>query len=262
MILENQVEAIKKLEQLAISDRHSILISGDAGSGKSYLSKEYSKIKGIKDYIVIEPKVSSIRDSIINCLSLQNKIIISIENLDLGILSASYTLLKFLEEPPENIYIVITCRNIKNIPDTILSRCVTVSLPNMSQHDITEYAKQNYPDKLNVLNDIVLKRCLKSIADVDSIMKIEQKNIEHLRNIVGILYSNDCVSNKIWKLQKYPDGSPIDPVLAVRYIMYSMNLPDVSRVCIECLDNLTFSSIGTHAVLSKFMMQIKYKLQF
>ena len=50
--------------------------------------------------------------------SIDTDVIICVENLDKGNPAAAQVLLKNLEEPSDHVYFVITCRNIKRVPDT------------------------------------------------------------------------------------------------------------------------------------------------
>ena len=59
-----QSECIDQLQNLVKSDRHSLLISGPAGCGKSYLANQFAKFLGIEDFQLIMPKVLDIRQAI------------------------------------------------------------------------------------------------------------------------------------------------------------------------------------------------------
>ncbi|MBF0429743.1 MAG: hypothetical protein HQK83_00580 [Fibrobacteria bacterium] len=60
---------------------------------------------------------------------------------------AANALLKMLEEPPPKTYFLISCENREKILSTILSRCVQLRLPPLSQDDMTlfveAYAQQH-----------------------------------------------------------------------------------------------------------------------
>ena len=95
MILKCQSSALDELQNLADSDRHSVLIEGVAGSGKTYLAKQYAKFLSINDFVTVNATVNDIRKSIDTSYNLESKIVICIENLDTGVAGASHTLLKF-----------------------------------------------------------------------------------------------------------------------------------------------------------------------
>ena len=52
-------------------------------------------------------------------------IINGVENLNIA---ASNSILKFLEEPEENIIAILVCDNINNVLETIISRCQVINL--------------------------------------------------------------------------------------------------------------------------------------
>ena len=134
-----QQNAIAELKSLSKYLRHSVLIEGPSGSGKSFLAKQYSQYLNILDFQVINPRVDDIRYCIDTCSGINNDIVICIENLDTGVREASYALLKFLEEPSDNIYVIITCNSIHHVPDTIVSRSSIVSINAPARADIDTY---------------------------------------------------------------------------------------------------------------------------
>ena len=137
----NQQEAIKTLEILANNRHHGVVISGTKGSGKSYLAKKYAEMLKIEDFYPVNPSMADVKAVITLCTEATNDIVLCIENLDSGVLQVSYPLLKFIEDCPKHIYVVVTCFNIRQIPDTILSRCALVSINNPVAEDIERYAK-------------------------------------------------------------------------------------------------------------------------
>lgn len=262
MILRNQQDVMSDIQKLAAKRQHNILISGSEGCGKTYLAKLFAKEIGIDDFQIVESKVASIKESIDNCIGSTNPLILCIENLDTGINAASYAMLKFLEEPSDNIYIVITCRNIKRVPDTILSRCVTVALSHMEESDLVAYAKERNPEQLSsVQKDEILWRCARSIGDVDTLLNLNFQQMGYFKTLLSMLNSKESVSNIIWKLQKFPDGTSTPIEIVIRYLMYSIESETLFVHCHECLMSLSNGRIGTHAVLAKFAFEIKYTLR-
>ncbi len=56
------------------------------------------------------------------------------------------SLLKFLEEPNNDIYAIITTANINNVLQTIISRCMNIRLKKSSKHElVVETTKKNIP---------------------------------------------------------------------------------------------------------------------
>ncbi|MCM1226163.1 MAG: AAA family ATPase [Clostridium sp.] len=259
MNLINQQKVIPELAKLAESRRHNVLISGTEGCGKTYLARLYAKQLGIEDFIIAESKVSSVKEAIDTCMNLHTPIVLCIENLDLGVNAVSYAILKFLEEPSENVYIVVTCRNVKGIPDTILSRCVSLTLSPMAKTDILLYAKeQNAVQFAQVYKDRVLWECVKSIGDADKVLGLTALQISYFKNLQSLLNGKSTVSDIIWKLQKFPDGTAAPIEITIRYLMYSIKSSVVFTACHKCLTALSNGKIGTHAILARFVFELKY----
>ena len=148
MLLDCQSEALAKLKQFANSDRHSVLIEGPQGSGKSYLAAEYGNLLGIHDIVSINATVSDLRSMLDTCYNIDTPVVVCIEGLDSGMVSASYVILKFLEEPKPNIYLVVTCSNIFRIPDTIISRSVVATISHITHSELVKYTEEKHLDKL------------------------------------------------------------------------------------------------------------------
>ena len=258
MILECQANSLEELNKLAESKKHSILIEGFEGTGKTYLAMRYAEMLKVTDFQVIEPKVSEIKESIDSFVNLSNDVVVCIENLDTGMLGASYTLLKFLEEPKSNIYIVVTCRNIKQIPDTIISRCVTVPVGHPTEDDLKIYSCNIDPGRYNDLKDLGIWPCITTFVDLDKCHKLTLDQLNYFKEIDQMLKFNKPVSDMSWKIGHFKDNSETPINIIIRYIMKKINTPYIHRIGIECLDDLTNSRIASHAVLSKFLFDAKY----
>lgn len=258
MILKFQSDAITQLEELARHDSHSLLIEGASGCGKTYVAKEYTRLIHSSGCYSISPTVQSIRDTIDQMYNVSDKVVLCIENLDSGVISASHTLLKFLEEPRSNVYIVVTCRNRYKVPDTILSRSTVISMAYPTPADIEEYAQlvnqRNY-DRLK--NSLVWKGVM-SLRDVDNLYKLTEEQIMYYDEITQLLSFKESVSNIVWRLQHYKDDSETDILFVMNYILKTTKNKGIQRKVIECVKDLSTSRIAAHAVLTKFVFDCKY----
>jgi hypothetical protein len=184
--------------------------------------------------------------------------VLCIENLDLGVASAAYTLLKFLEEPVPTAYVIVTCRNIVNVPDTIISRCsvTTVTTPIVS--DILSYAEQLNPDRYLATKRSKLWGCARTFKDANTILNLTSEQQEYFKSLSSILSFSGSISNMMWTLGHYPDKSetPID--LVMRYIVSMTKSEHIKQAAIECISNLSATKIATHATLAKFLFESKY----
>lgn len=260
MILRCQASALEELQNLAFRDRHSVLLEGVSGSGKTYLAKQYAKMLNITDFAVVPSTVNDIRKSIDMCYNLESRVVLCIENLDSGVAGASYTMLKFLEEPRENIYIVVTCGNIHKVPDTIVSRSSVVTLAAPTEQDLIDFSN-TYPKEKReaVLFREGVWHAVKNFLDVDYAVNIPQLSyLDHLESLVDLVRSKKPISDIVWSLGHYPDSTEIPVKFAIKYIISNTDDARIKRFGITCIKELDGSRLASHAVLSKFVMDCKY----
>ena len=253
---KSQIQAIEQLKQYAEMDKHSLLIDGASGSGKTYLSSYFKDLIHADDYVIVQPNVNDIRAATEACSKLNTKIVLCIENLDTGVAGASHALLKFLEEPTSNVYIVVTCIEIANIPDTILSRSIQISLNPPTQSDIEMYA--NYIDEVKYFDlSKRFKNIIRSFSDVDKVFKLSAEQQEYL-NSIELGWFDNPVNDVVWKLSKYPDNTSIDLTLVLRICLNIVPGKYLRKVCIDCLNELHKNRVSSNAIMSKLVMEVKY----
>lgn len=253
-----QQNTLNELSTLAGKDRHSLLISGPEGCGKTYLACQYAKLLNVEDFQTIQPTVQAIKDSVDICYSLDHPVVLCIENLDTGVSAASYALLKFLEEPMHNVYVVVTCRNINNVPDTIVSRSVCVLSAPPIDLDLIEYAKEKNASKYEDLKSLNIWKCVRTFGDVDIVLNLTPAQIEYFNSLSTVLTFRDTVSNLMWKLGHYPDNSETPIKLVIRYLIEASDDLHVRQAGITCITELSSSRLAAHAVLAKFLFECKY----
>lgn len=258
MQFKSQQEAIQQLELLAKSNRQSILIDGPSGSGKSFLARQYAGMVSVPDFASIEPKVADIREVTDACIQNGTKLLICVENLDTGVPAASYTLLKFLEEPIEGVYIIVTCRDIKMLPETILSRSAVVTVQPPRPEDINLYAEYKDRAKFLAVQNKRVWRCCRSFNDVDSIFAMNATQVDYYETIDQKCKFTDSISNIVWNLSHYDSNTTCNLELAIRSIVDVKNTPFITRCGIDCIRDLAGRRIAQHAVLSKFAFNCKY----
>ncbi len=120
--------------------------------------------------------------------------VLIIENANLLTDQAQNSLLKLVEEPPENILIVLVSTNSNSILPTILSRCLTIKGENIFEdgyqmNDIIKFISSNYLERSRIIDRMFsedLKRG-KAAGFIEGILKLkldkkDVKNIEEIQN--------------------------------------------------------------------------------
>lgn len=253
-----QKSAIESLKDASNYDRHSLLICSPTGCGKSYLAKMYADMLGVSDFVIVSSSIEDIRTTIDNSYSQSNKIVFCIENIDTGVMSASFTLLKFLEEPAPNVYIVITSRNIKNVPDTIISRSYVINFQMPLKQDIETYAKEKDTVLYNKYCTKSIWKCLRSFGDVNLVYNMSPEELNYFETLRESLDFTAPVSSVIWKLQHYQDNKDTPLELVLNYILVYYNDSRVTRYTIDCINSLQHTSIAKHTILAKYVFDLKY----
>lgn len=254
-----QRSAVNSLRTYAERNKHSIVVEGTQSCGKTYLAKQYARMLNIPDVVCVDAKVNDIKDAFAAFSRVSNNVVIVIENLDSGVPACSYVLLKFMEEPSSNLYIVVTCESMRNIPDTIVSRSMTVTVQPATQCDLQLYAENSYADKYSQLRRTKLWKCAKSFSDIDAICNLSSEQYEYVSKWSSLRMFSGSVSNISWKLGHYADSSEVKSNIIVKYVMEcNKENMHVVNSCRACLDALASRKIASYLVLSKLAFDLKY----
>lgn len=258
MNFNTQSKILSELTKCASADKHSILIEGVSGSGKTYVAKQYADMLNIDTIVSVDPKVSEIRDTIDNCYRYAEKIVVIIENLDGGVLRSSFTMLKFLEEPPDNVYIVITCRSTASLPDTIVSRSVCLYLSPPTAIEILQYAEHRDLNSYNMLKTTNVWKCASNYQLVDKFLAMPAEQIAYYNSIPDMFPFSDTISNVVWKISHFEDNSETDLNIVCLIIMNCVKDTRIRKHCIAFANDLASGYLSKHAVISKFILECKY----
>lgn len=259
MELQCQIDAIKELNMLAENDSRNILIEGPSGCGKTYLSTVYSKLVDSDNLMVVKPNVNEIRQLIDDLYATTEKIVVCIENLDSGVSAASYSLLKFLEEPYSNVYVLVTCRNIYNVPDTIRSRCRVVSVSNPTIDDINLFGSNYNKEKYFKYMKTDLWKSIRAFSDIMYLYSLSDEQYSYIQNLFKSNFLNGATTDIVWRWRYFKDGSSTDIKIILKYLLYKKWDDSRYRFYISrCLDDLYFSRASERAILSYLVLRLKY----
>lgn len=135
-----------------------VIITGQKGQGKTELAIEISKRLGIP-FCHFGIKVEEIREMIEMAYKQTEPLIYLIENADSMSIGAKNSLLKVIEEPPNNAYFIMELQQIQNTLDTIKSRSCEIKMQYYTEEELDEMI-----DKIVAISDSSERRVLKEVA--------------------------------------------------------------------------------------------------
>ena len=145
-----QDNLIKKLNNYTLDTfPHSIILSGEEGSGKHMISNYISENILKLPLIDISDKISY--ETIDNIYRNPNPTIYFINTSSL-VEKEQNSLLKFIEEPFKSIFIIIACENLNILLNTVLNRCVVFELEEYRKEDLKKFIPSNLENKDLILN--------------------------------------------------------------------------------------------------------------
>ncbi len=181
---------------------HAILLNGKKGIGKASFAKNFAfeilnaKDENHPDILIIEKEetkkeisVEKIREisSFLNQTSAisKNKVII-IDSADELNRSSSNALLKILEEPRNNNFLILISHSISKLLPTIRSRCQIVKINDLSFDDFSKIAKNEMPqivdEQIKILSEICDNSPAKAINDGEDLIWLYDTLLNSLKN--------------------------------------------------------------------------------
>lgn len=118
-----------------------------------------------------------------------------IENAEVLTEQAQNSLLKLIEEPPENNLIALTVSNINSILTTILSRCLIVESQSLDTYtvndkDIVNFMQANYLERSRIIDKMFSENIKRAEASefIEAILRhklkyVDTKNTDEIENV-------------------------------------------------------------------------------
>ena len=262
MEMQNQIYPLAELSKLDEANKHSILLQGIPGCGKTYLANKFAEFKkkrhGFSQFQVVQPKVSSLKELIENSLKLDEIQVICIENLDLGVNAASQVILKYLEEPQSNVYIIITARNDSKLPDTIISRTVQVKVANPTKQDLENYSDYLDSRKHEIAKPYSIYKCCKSLSDVENILNLTVDQLKYYDSIKTAEFWKQSTDQIAWSLSHYSDNTNVNLKFAFSVLWRSNCNAKIRVAALEALQMLETGRVSESAILNKMITDVRY----
>jgi len=141
-------------------------------------------------------------------------------------------LLKSLEEPAPNTYIIMTTNRPKSLLETIYSRCQVITIPPLSENDINEWLIGNG------ITDINAKDFPSFMTPLNLIYEFENDQHLNFKNFIKIL--NDFIQNKINQESaiKGVNNLEIDLITKTNYLIEFLKILLKSKLLSENLSGI------------------------
>ena len=190
-----------------------ILLEGEDGSGKKTLCKEISKFTGY-DIVFFDNKIDDIRECIELAYTQKSPIIYVLKNSDSMSLAAKNSILKLVEEPPVNAYIIMLIENVDNTLKTILSRAFLIKMEPYTANQLKEYIVNKQTALTDEEQDRVINICntpgmINKLLETDTLELLDFcDNI--INNLHKVSLSNALKISKKLKLTESGEGWDIN----------------------------------------------------
>lgn len=194
-----------------------------------------------------------------------NKKVYIIHNAEKMNASAANSLLKFLEEPEENIIAILSTDNIHQLLDTIISRCQIITLNNNSFSDkkdiqkviSNQYEEENLQEIIN--NTIEFTNYLENNG-VNTLLYTKRLFLDHFEDKndiitffeIMIFYYKDMIH---FKLNKHPDFFDQDSMKDIAKYNTITNLNHKINIVMETKEKMKVNA-NVNLLIDKLIIDI------
>lgn len=249
----NLISTINNLIEYNQYPRFSI-ITGNKGQGKktvvNYIAKKLNFTLVTSDI-----KIDSVREIIESAYTQTQPIIYLFSDADTMSINAQNSLLKVIEEPPNNAYFILTLSQIENTLPTIRSRCQEFKMDNYTTEDLSLYLSQNHSNMNNSTVDLILLLA-SNIYEIEELIKYKVEDYYQ--------YCDKVVSN-IFKVPSYNVFKIADKLnLKDDSTKYDLNLFFCSfkQICFDkLLEELDVNQIKIYTLMIQITSQYQQQLK-
>lgn len=182
-----QKEVLKQIDNLIEKGfPRFVVITGQKGQGKTELAIEISKRLKIP-FCNFGIKIDEIREMIEMAYKQTEPIIYLIQNADKMSIGAKNSLLKVIEEPPQQAYFIMELQQMENTLETIKSRCQEIKMESYSEEEIKEFINQYYSSEIPSTDKALLLKVCQNKYQVD---KVVSYNVSEFYDYVDKVYNN------------------------------------------------------------------------
>ena len=169
-IMIGQKSLLSKIDILINSYPKFSIITGPKGSGKRTIAN-YICNRLVLPIMPFGTSIEEVRNVIDQSYDFPSKVCYLCADADSMSLGAKNALLKITEEPPQNVYFILTLLDMSNTLETIKSRGMVLPLDSYSKEELLQYRQlKNYDAKFD--NIVTM---LTNIGEVDELFKYDVK---------------------------------------------------------------------------------------
>lgn len=171
------------------------IIEGRRGSQLDQIAPFVAGLLGSELVVLTDVKVDTLRNMTSQAYRMTKKVVYAIDSADNMSPNARGSILKVVEEPPNNAYFIMTVENSGAILPTIRSRARILRMDEYSEHDLKEYALEKYGDKWETGELDIIKDTCKSPGEIDIL--VEQGVKGFYDNVRSIVHSLDTIGEEM-----------------------------------------------------------------
>lgn len=223
---------------------HFTILVGNKGQGKKTFVNEFIKTL---DYniVYLTSSMEDIRTLINNAYSITINTLYIIYDADNMHHNAKNAILKIAEEPPDNVYILITLSDLALTLPTIISRATIYHMDNYSQEELQEYCKHN------INTDIC-----ENMLDVDLISTYDLALFDkYINNIVTKV--NHLPYSTLFRIKELLETFDIKLVLkAVINQCIQNNQLQMAEISSKYLSKLRISTLNQDMLIDNWLLEM------
>lgn len=166
-----------------------VIITGQKGQGKTELVKYISK-KLKYSLVEFGIKIDEIREMIEIAYKQTEPIIYLIQNADKMSINAQNSLLKLVEEPPQQAFIIMELQQIENTLETIKSRCQEIKMESYTEEELDymiDSLQLQYNNRITQKEKMILGR---SAQNYYQLKKMLDYGVWNFYDYVDKVYNN------------------------------------------------------------------------
>lgn len=160
------------------------ILEGPQGQGKRTMANWIAETLGYR-IVTIGTKIDDVRQMIADVQNLSSPIIYFIPDADNMSVGARNSLLKVTEEPPKNLFIIMSLTHSDNTLTTIKSRGRILTLDNYTTNELEQYANSKYTVEPEVMYQLL--EVATNPGEIDELMSI---GFEQFMKYVDKVYVN------------------------------------------------------------------------